>query len=137
MALRVCIENTGRHGVSLWGADDRTRTPMTTTRAGERVVTNPLFAFYEAEPGSLLGHFGVSFRRMAEFRPGVLGPRLFWPLALICVPGLVAGAMWALWRSIADEPDDAPLAEPVRDPAGVPEARDRDVSEVGTKVSRS
>jgi hypothetical protein len=131
VALRVCIENAGSRGVSLWGADDRTRTPMTTTRAGEPVAANPLFAFYEAEPGSLLGHFGVSFRRMAEFRPGVLGPWLFWPLALLCIPGLVAGALWALWRSIADEPDDAPLAEPVTGPAEVPEASDREMREVG------
>jgi hypothetical protein len=137
LALRICIENAGRRTVSLWGADDRTRTPMITTRAGEPLNANPLFTFYEAEPGSLLGHLGVAFRRMAAFRPGVLGPWLFWPLALICVLGLVGGSLWALWRSIADEPYVAPLAEPATGLAAPPEARDGEVREVGPKVSRS
>jgi hypothetical protein len=124
LALRICIENTGRRTVSLWGADDRTRTPMRTTRSGESLNANPVFVFYEAEPGSLLGHLGIAFRRMAEFRPGMLGPWLFWPLALVCVVGLVAGALWALWRSVADESVAEPPAEPVGDVAELSEARD-------------
>jgi hypothetical protein len=115
--VRICIENEGRGTVSLWGANDRTRTPLTNTGAAAKANANVVFAFYEAHDGTLAGHLPVAFRRMGAFRPGFVGPWLIWPLALLCALGIPAGALWALWRSIRDEPDDAPAREPADDVA--------------------
>jgi hypothetical protein len=123
VAVRACVENAGRRTISLWGSNDRTRTPLTATGAATKVNANPVLTFFEAKPSSLAGHLPIAFRRMAEFRPGFVGPWLIWPLAAICVVGLVAGSLWALWRSIRDDADEdeiAPppdaVAEPTREP---------------------
>ena len=116
VALRVCIENAGRHSVSLWGVDDRTRTPMTVTAGGRKVAANVQFAFYEARPSSIASHLSVAFRRMATFRPGFLGPWLFWPLALICFvghPGGGAVGAVALDRRRARRRAPAPSRRPI------------------------
>jgi hypothetical protein len=117
LALRVCIENAGRHGVTLWGADDRTRTPMTVTEGKTALNANVLFAFYESKPGSLAGHLPIAMKRMAQFRPGIIGPWLLWPLAVLCIVGVPVGALWSLWRSVRDEPDDEPDGAPPADVA--------------------
>jgi hypothetical protein len=127
LAVRVCIENRGRRGVALLGANDRTRTPMTVTAGARPVDANPQLAFYEARPSTLAGHLPIALRRMAVFRPGLLGPWLFWPLAVICVLGLPAGALWALRRAILDDADPQPatptpadVAVPTPEPAWDP-----------------
>jgi hypothetical protein len=117
LPLRVCIRNAGRREVSLWAANDRTRTPMTVTGAGAKLNANVQFAFYESKPTSLLGHLPIAFQRLGEFRPGLLGSWLFWPLAVICVLGLPLGALWALWRTIRDDAEAEPLADPPADVA--------------------
>jgi hypothetical protein len=116
-AVRICIENAGHGTVSLWGANDRTRTPVTNTGAAAKAGANVVFSFYEAHNGTLLGHLPVALRRMSAFRPAFVAPWLLWPLAFICALGIPAGALWALWRSIRDEEDDAPAREPDADVA--------------------
>jgi hypothetical protein len=120
LALRVCIENPGRQAVSLAGADDRTRTPLTVTGAGSKLNANVQFAFYESEPTSLASHLPIASKRMAEFRPGVIGPWLLWPLALLVIVGAPAGALWALWHSVRHEPSVEPppdVADPTPEPS--------------------
>lgn len=116
VALRICLENAGRRGVYVHGAEDRTLTPLTVTRDGTTISINPVFVFFESKPRSLLAHLPVAFERMAQFRPGFVRTWLIWALTLIAVAAVPAGALWALWSAVrqdaADElRDDAP--EPV------------------------
>jgi hypothetical protein len=118
VAVRACVQNAGTRKISLWGSNDRTRAPMTVTGAATKVNANPVLTFFEAKPGPLSGHLPIAFRRMSEFRPGFVGPWLIWPLAALCVFGLVAGSLWALWRSIRDDAAEDAIAPP---PDAVPE----------------
>jgi hypothetical protein len=139
LPIRACVENAGRRAVSLWGVDDRTRTPLIVTSAGQRIGPGVQFAFYEARPASIARHLPIALQRMSAFRPGFLGPWLFWPLALICALGIPVGALWALWRSIGDDAADDEIAEPV--PTDAARAERARLSELGgvpePKASRS
>jgi hypothetical protein len=139
LAIRACIENAGRGTVLLWGADDRTRTPLTVTRAGQRIGPGVQFAFYESRPSSIARHLPIALQRMSTFRPGFLGPWLFWPLALICALGIPVGALWALWRAIRDDAAEEEIAEAA--PPGTARAEGPRLSELGgvpeAKASRS
>jgi hypothetical protein len=114
--VRICFENPGRRSVTIYGADDRTRKPTTVTRNGTEITAAPHIAFYEAKPVSIADRLPTTFARMDRFRPGFMGPWLFWPLAVLCVVGLPLGALWVLWRGVADEEEDEPAPAPVRDP---------------------
>jgi hypothetical protein len=76
---------------------------MHVTSGGEVLGTAVQFWFYEPRPVSIAARLPLSLDRMQVFRPGFLGPWLFWPLALAFVVGVPAGAFWALWRTADDE----------------------------------
>jgi hypothetical protein len=118
LAVRICLKNEGARKIALFGADDQTKAPFKVSVDGVDSGVAVQFAFYERKPVSILDRLPTSFSRMQVFRPGFMGPWLFWPLAVICVLGLPAGALWALYRSIADEEDGAAPGLPLRGDAG-------------------
>jgi hypothetical protein len=105
LAVRICLRNEGARTIALFGDNDQTRAPFEVTAAGKDSGISVQFAFYEREPVSIADRLSTTFDRMQVFRPGFLGPWLFWPLALVCVVLLPLGALWALWRSVVDEED--------------------------------
>jgi hypothetical protein len=107
VAATVCFRNAGTRRIALFGANDRTQAPLTVTRDGKGDSAPVQLAFYERDPASILDRLSLSLSRLQVFRPGFLGPWLFWPLLLVCVAGVVLGPLWALWRVVADEEDAA------------------------------
>jgi hypothetical protein len=118
LAVRICLKNEGTRKIALFGDNDQTRAPFKVTVDGEDSGTAVQFAFYERKPVSILDRLPTSFSRMQVFRPGFLGPWLFWPLAIICLLGLPAGALWALYSSVADEEDATAPGLPLPGDAG-------------------
>jgi hypothetical protein len=104
VAARICLRNAGSRRVALYGADDITRAPLTVTRDRRRIGPAVQFAFFEGRPVSLGRRMPTALARMDAFRPGFVGPWLFWPLALLCAIGLPAGALWALWDTLRPPP---------------------------------
>jgi hypothetical protein len=114
LAVRICLRNQGARKIALFGDNDQTKAPFKVTVGGEDSGTAVQFSFYERKPVSILDRLPTTFSRMQVFRPGFLGPWLFWPLAIVCFLGLPAGALWALYRSIADEEDATAPGLPFR-----------------------
>jgi hypothetical protein len=112
VAATACVANTGRDPVVLYAADDRTKAPYD-TRVGRREVRAvPQLAFFERNRHSIAARLPLTFERMRAFRWGVLGPWLFWPLALLFVAGVPAGVLWAYTRAVAE--DEAQAVSPRR-----------------------
>jgi hypothetical protein len=103
LAVRICLRNAGTRKMALFGDNDQTKAPLTVTLAGKEIGVAVQFGFFERRPVSIVARLPTIFQRMQTFRPGFLGPWLFWPLALLCVVGLPLGALWALWRAIVEE----------------------------------
>lgn len=101
----ICIRDVGTRTVGIYGVDDRTRSQLSVTRAGAPIPTSIQFAFNEARTVSLAKRLPTALDRMDTFRPGFLGPWLFWPLFFLCAIGIPAGALWALWSAVAGAPD--------------------------------
>jgi hypothetical protein len=118
LAVRICLRNEGAHTIGLFGANDQTKAPFKVTVDGKDSGAAVQFAFYERRPVSILHRLPASFDRMQVFRPGFLGPWLFWPLAIFCVVGVPLCALWALWRAVADEEDAARPGLRLRGDAG-------------------
>lgn len=104
LSVRICLRNAGTARVALFGADDITRAPLTVTRDGRPIRPAVQFAFFEGRPVSLGRRMPTVMARMDTFRPGFLGPWLFWPLALACLLGLPAGALWLLRDAFSPRP---------------------------------
>ena len=105
IATRICLRNEGRPTIALFGVDDRTRAPLTVTRDGRRIGPAVQFAFFEARPTSIARRLPTTLDRMQAFRPGLLGPWLFWPLLLLCLGGLPLGAVWAVSSAVGRSED--------------------------------
>jgi hypothetical protein len=103
LATRICLGNAGARRVALYGVDDVTRAPLTVTRDGRRINPSVQFAFFEGRPVSLGRRMPTVLARMSRFRPGFMGPWLFWPLALLVVVGLPAGALWSLRCGVVND----------------------------------
>jgi hypothetical protein len=103
LATRICIRNAGARRVALYGVDDVTRAPLTVTRDGRRIAPSVQFAFFEGRPVSLGRRMPTVLARMGAFRPGFMGPWLFWPLALLVIAGIPAGALWSIWYAIVSD----------------------------------
>jgi hypothetical protein len=112
--VRICLRNAGKRKIALFGSDDQTKAPFTVTRGREPIGIAVQFAFYERRPVSIATRLPTIFDRMQTFRPGFLGPWLFWPLALLCVVGVPLGALWALWRAVVDDEDVSRGGLPLR-----------------------
>lgn len=118
LVVRICLRNEGTRKMGLFGTNDQTRAPLTVTVDGKQDGTAVQFAFYERRPVSILDRLATSFHRMQVFRPGFLGPWLFWPLAILCVIGVPIGALWALWRSVVDDEEAGAGGLPLRGDGG-------------------
>lgn len=103
LATTICLRNVGARRVALYGVDDVTRAPLTVTRDGRRIVPSVQFAFYERRPVSIARRLPTVVARMAAFRPGFMGPWLFWPLALALLVALPAGALWSIWQGVLSD----------------------------------
>jgi hypothetical protein len=121
--VRVCVRNDGAKVVRLAASDDRTKSRSLAVVAGRRVDKSPWLAFDEARSHSVLDRLPATMQRMSTFRPGIVGPWLFWPLALLVLAGIPLGVVWAYSRTLA--------AEDVVEPR-----REGGAGEVGSHVPR-
>ena len=132
-AARVCLRNDGRRRVAIYAADDRTKAPYETRVDGRIVTANPQFAFFERRPASIEDRLPTIVRRMEVFRPGFMGPWLFWPLFVLMAAGVPLLALGALARAFAASTEAAtpapsavagehrrsmPVPDGTREPAG-------------------
>jgi len=104
----ACVRNGGRRRIALYASQDRTKSHSTTRIDG--AVTGPNFdlAFYTARSQTLMQRLPEALRRMGIFRPGFLGPWLFWPLAVLFVLGVPLGTLWAFAASARDDEAQPP-----------------------------
>jgi hypothetical protein len=97
--VRACVRNLGRRTVGFVAANDRT-IGRAHTRIGQRVPGPAMFfGFFERRPVSLWQRLGVTMQRASVFRPGIVGPWLLWPLAILFFLGIPAATIWAVWRA--------------------------------------
>jgi hypothetical protein len=122
LLVRACLRNDGRAPVRLAASGDRTRSRSLATVDGRRTNLSPWLTFDEAQPHSVLDRLSTSLQRMSTFRPGVVGPWMLWPLALLVLLGIPAGVVWAYSRALAED-----AVEP---------CRERPPGEVGGHVPR-
>jgi hypothetical protein len=99
----VCVANEGPRRIALYASDDRTKFPSTTLVSGRPVGANFWLSFYQRQRHSLLSQLPLIFDHLQAFRPGVLGPWLFWPLAILSLLGVPAGVIYAFY--VALRPD--------------------------------
>src|SRR4051812_38546076 len=92
---RVCIRNDGDVRVGLAASSDRTRSRSVAVVAGRPTGKSFWLSFHERSPHTMLARFPETLRRMSTFRPGIVGPWMLWPLALLVVFGLPLGVLWA------------------------------------------
>jgi hypothetical protein len=63
------------------------------------VVADSFLAFAEGRTSSALRETPEVITRMTAFKPGIVGPRLLWPLLALTVIGIPAGILWAAWKA--------------------------------------
>ena len=107
-----CIRNAGRPGqtVAVQGSQD----PRVVSRPTVRVDGSPIpqeipLTFAEAKQASLLSRLPDAVERATAFKAWWVGRGLLWPLLVLVVAGLPAGAIYALVSSLppAAEAEDA------------------------------
>jgi hypothetical protein len=118
LVVRACLANEGTRRVFAYASNDQTRAPLTSTIHGVEVAPVMDLAFFESKRVSIAERLPTIFARMQRFRPGFMGPWLFWPLAVLCVVGLPLAALWTVGRGFADEDDER--RDEAAEPADVP-----------------
>ena len=103
LLVRACLRNDGRATVRLAASGDRTRSRSLATVDGHRTSLSPWLTFDEARPTASSPACPMSLQRMSTFRPGVVGPWLLSPLALLVLLGVPAGVVWAYSRALAED----------------------------------
>lgn len=103
VAATACVANAGRDTMQLYAADDRTKAPYDTHVGPHDVRAVPQLAFFERRRHSIAARLATTFERMRAFRWGVLGPWLFWPLAVLFAVGVPAAVLWAYARAVSDD----------------------------------
>ena len=106
--VQACIRNEGRRSVGLFASADRTQSRSVTTVDGAVKVGSVWMAFYERSPRSIASRASVIVHRMSVFRPGFVGPWLWWPLLALLVLGGPALLLAAVWRALGDDEVRAP-----------------------------
>jgi hypothetical protein len=101
--VTACVHNDGRHRVALAASSDRTRSRSLTTVDGRPTGKSAWLSFEEARDHSMLARANDTVRRIGVFRPGIVGPWLLWPLAVLFLAGIPAGAAWAWDRALRDD----------------------------------
>jgi hypothetical protein len=116
--IAVCVENEGPRRVALYG---NTAGAVLTSQASDDerpLETDLTLVFLRPESRSMLALLPDMFERAALFRPGWVGPGVFWLLAA----GLVLAVPVLLARALADAAEGATAAPQARPPerAGAP-----------------
>jgi hypothetical protein len=101
--VTACVRNGGRARVALGASSDRTRSRSITIVDGRSSGKSAWLSFAEARRHSMLARASTTIARMSVFRPGVVGPWLLWPLAMLFLFGIPAGAVWAWGRALRDD----------------------------------
>jgi hypothetical protein len=99
----ACVRNLGSRPVRLAGVADRSHSRSNVTIDGWPINVGFVLTFYERRPASILGRLGVSLRRMAVLRPGVVMPATLWLLFALFVVGVPVVAVWAFARALRDD----------------------------------
>jgi hypothetical protein len=105
--VSVCVTNAGRDRALIYG---NTAYAALTSQAqidGRALKTDLALVFLHEEPRSMLSNLGAVFDRASLFRPGWVGPWLFWLLSA----GIAIGVPLLLARALA-ESQDAPAERP-------------------------
>jgi hypothetical protein len=103
MLVTACVRNGGRTRVALGASSDRTRSRSITSVDGRSTGKSAWLSFGEARRHSVLARASTTMARTSTFRPGVVGPWLLWPLAVLFLFGIPAGAVWAWDRALRDD----------------------------------
>jgi hypothetical protein len=93
----VCVRNDGRHQVSLFG-NAAAASPLSGAILGKRQLATDVSFVFRDDRRSMLSRLSDGFERASLFRPGWVGPWLFWALTalvLLGVPLLLARALQA------------------------------------------
>jgi hypothetical protein len=101
--VRACVRNRGRAPALLAASPDRARSRSLAVVDGRRTDRSFWLAFYERDHPSVLDRVPATLERMSTFRPAVVGPWLLWPLLLLVVFGIPAGAIYAWRHALAGE----------------------------------
>ena len=99
--IAVCVRNTGRQRALLYGNTAAAALPSEAWIKARRLDTDVALVFLTDERHSMLALLPDVFERASVFRPGWVGPWVFWllmALTLIGVPLLLA-------RALADSSD--------------------------------
>jgi hypothetical protein len=99
--IAVCVRNAGRRRALLYGNTAAAALPSEASINARTLKTDLTLVFLTDERHSLLAQLPTLFERASVFRPGWVGPWVFWlltALALIGVPLLLA-------RALADSSD--------------------------------
>ena len=99
--ISVCVRNIGTQKVTLYGNAAGAALPSAALVKGRPLETDITLVFLNRERHSMLSLLPEVFERASLFRPGWVGPWLFWVLsvaALLGVPLLLA-------RALADSAD--------------------------------
>ena len=100
--ISVCVRNTGERKVALYGNTAGAALFSAAVQDGRALDTDITLVFLSRERRSMLSLLPEVFERASLFRPGWVGPWLFWALsaaALLGVPLLLA-------RALADSQDE-------------------------------
>jgi hypothetical protein len=101
--VQACVHNEGRVRIALAASSDRTRSRSITSVDGRLTGKSAWLSFQEARPHSRLARAGATIGRMSVFRPGVVGPWLLWPLAVLFPLGIPIGVLWVWDRALRDD----------------------------------
>lgn len=99
--ISVCVRNAGTRRIALYGNSDVAVQPSRATVQGREPGTDLTLVFLSEQPRSMLSRLPEVFEHASLFRPGWVGPWLFWLLTaatLVGVPLLLA-------RALADSAD--------------------------------
>jgi hypothetical protein len=91
--ISVCVRNAGPRKVALYGNAGAAALPSAAVQKGRALDTDITLVFLDRERHSMLSIVPEVFERASLFRPGWVGPWLFWALsaaALLGVPLLLA-----------------------------------------------
>jgi hypothetical protein len=99
--IGVCVRNLGKRREILYGNLGGAALPST-ARMGQRELDNDMtVVFLKRDSDSMLGRLAEVFDRASVFRPGWVGPWVFWVLTAL----VLAGVPLLLARALADSAD--------------------------------
>jgi hypothetical protein len=118
--ISVCFRNRGTRRVALYGNSEAAAVTSTAYLDGKPRPADITLVFERERGRSMLSALPAVFRRASVFRPGWVGPWLFWLLGA----AVLAGVPLLLARALADAGEDGsestPTDAPATQPASVP-----------------